>query len=267
MKQPLIMGVINVTPDSFSDGGRFTTAEDAVREGLQMLNDGADILDVGGESTRPNAAPVSEEEELARVLEVVRKLAKHGATVSIDTYKPEVAQRCIEAGASIVNDVTGLRNPVMRRVIASADVKVCIMHMLGSPQTMQSEPTYANVLAEVRDYLAAHAALAINAGIKKENIWIDPGIGFGKTTEHNLSLLKGLPELVEVGYPVLIGVSRKSFLGRIIGSESLAAPLHEREAATIAAQAYAQLKGASIIRTHRVKEAVQAAKLIARLSD
>ena len=242
------MGVLNVTPDSFSDGGRFTDPEAAIEHAMGMVEAGADIVDVGGESARPGAAAVTEADEASRTLPVVGALAGSGVIVSIDTSKPSVAAAAIEAGASIVNDVTGLRDADMLAVLASSDVGVVIMHMLGTPRTMQQNPHYEDVVVEVRDHLLARADLAVAAGIGVERIVIDPGIGFGKTLEHNLALLANIDLLVETGYPVLVGASRKSFIGTLSGVSKPG----ERDGPTAAAHALAIAGGARVIRVHDV---------------
>ncbi len=249
------MGILNVTPDSFSDGGLFLDGEAAIEHGLRLVAEGADIVDVGGESTRPGAQPVDVSEELRRVVPVVSALARHGIAVSIDTMKPEVARAALESGATIVNDVSGLRSSEMRKVCAESGATVCIMHMLGEPRTMQTAPAYGDVVREVSDYLVGQAELAIREGIAKERIWLDPGIGFGKTVDQNLMLLKNLPKLVEQGYPVLVGVSRKSFLGKLGGSEEVPATMGDRLPGTLAAQVLAVSLEATIIRCHDVREA------------
>lgn len=253
------MGVLNVTPDSFSDGGLFSDPRSAIARGLQMVEQGADLIDVGGESTRPGAAPVPAEEEEARVLPVVVALAKNGVSVSIDTSKPEVARSCLAAGAAVVNDVTALRDPEMREVCAAAKCTVCLMHMQGEPRTMQTDPHYGNVVEDVTLSLLESAS---RAGLPKERIWLDPGIGFGKTVEHNLCLLGNLEVLVATGYPVLVGVSRKSFIGRILGIE-----VEQRLEGTLAAQVIAQMKGARIVRAHDVLEARRAAAIAQAVMD
>ncbi|AIE86756.1 dihydropteroate synthase [Fimbriimonas ginsengisoli] len=252
----LLMGILNVTPDSFSDGGRYQNASDAVRFALQMIEDGADLIDVGGESTRPRAEPVSLDDELRRVLPVVEELSAGGIQVSVDTMKPEVARRALAAGARVINDVTALREPEMREICAGAECTVCLMHMKGEPRTMQESPAYEDVVSEVREFLLGAAHQAEAAGVKREKIWLDPGIGFGKTVEHNLALLRNLDKLVETGYPVLVGVSRKSFLGKFSGTGVL--PVEERLPGTLAAQVLAQAQGARIIRAHDVLEARRA---------
>lgn len=246
------MGILNVTPDSFSDGGRFETAEEAVRAGLKMSEEGADYIDVGGESTRPGAAPVSMHEEIRRVTPVVDALARTGIVVSIDTMKPQVAEAALDAGAKIVNDVSGLRSEEMRGLCARYGVTVCIMHMQGEPRTMQENPSYNHVVEDVRRELLTRAADAEQAGIRRERIWIDPGIGFGKTLDHNLQLLRSLSVLAAEGYPVMVGASRKAFLGRLAGGEC-PVPVTERLAASLAAAIAARVNGASILRVHDVR--------------
>lgn len=252
---PVIMGILNVTPDSFSDGGRFFDPGLAVDRGLEMVSEGASIVDVGGESTRPGAEPVSESDELARVLPVVQGLVAEGVRVSIDSMKPGVARAAVEAGASVINDVGGLRDPEMRAVAAETGATVCIMHMRGEPRTMQSGITYEDVVGEVCDYLVEQAELAMEAGVEREKIWIDPGIGFGKTVEHNLQLIKGLGVFVESGYPVLVGISRKSFIGKLLGSDREPIPVEGRLEGTVAAQVLAWERGARILRVHDVQAA------------
>lgn len=246
------MGILNVTPDSFSDGGVHFSFQDAVDAAERMVEEGADIIDVGGESTRPGSEGVALDEELRRTIPVVEALAAKGIAVSIDTLKPVVAARALEVGASVVNDVSGLRDPLMMELVKESGCTVCIMHMQGEPRTMQQNPTYGDVVTEVRDYLVGQAS-----ALEKERVWLDPGIGFGKTVEHNLALLNGLDVLVETGYPVLIGVSRKSFLGKLLGG----LPADERLEGTLAAQVVAQMKGAKIIRAHDVKEARRAIEI------
>ncbi len=246
-----IMGVVNVTPDSFSDGGRYFDAGAAIEHGLELEAEGAAILDVGGESTRPGAPPVPESEELRRVLPVIDGLiaSRTAAQISIDTSKAAVAARALEAGASLVNDVTALRGePEMAAVVAGAGVECCLMHMLGNPRTMQRDPRYDDVVADIKAFLEERMAFAIQAGIAEERILLDPGIGFGKTIEHNLELLRRLDELVELGRPVVIGTSRKTFLGRLTGRESP----HDRVAATIATNVLAYERGARVFRVHDV---------------
>jgi dihydropteroate synthase len=251
------MGALNVTPDSFSDGGRYAEAGAAVRRGLEMLAEGADLVDVGGESTRPGAAPVDAAEELRRVLPVVQALAAAGAVISIDTAKAEVAAAALEVGAAVVNDVTALADPEMAGVVARAGAGLVLMHMQGTPRTMQDDPRYGDVVAEVSAFLVSRAAAAAAAGIDPGAICLDPGIGFGKRLEHNLALLAGVPHLAALGYPVLVGASRKRFLTDILGPMLPA----ERDAATAAAHVLAIAGGASIIRTHNVVVGLQTARV------
>lgn len=267
MSRPRIMGVLNVTPDSFSDGGRWMQFEAAVERGLEMAAQGADIIDVGGESTRPGAEPVEASEELARVEPVVRALARAGLTVSIDTQKPSVAHACLTAGAQIVNDVGALSAPGMTEICAAFGCTVCLMHMKGQPRTMQQSPEYRDVKAEVKAFLLNRAEMIQDAGVASEKIWIDPGIGFGKTLRHNLELLHGLGEMVSLGYPVLIGVSRKSFLGSLQSISGEPEPVEARLSGTLAAQVLAQMQGASIIRCHDVVETRRAAEVAAAVLD
>jgi len=251
-----LMGVVNVTPDSFSDGGEFLDAAVAIRHGEELLRDGADILDVGGESTRPGAEPVDEGEELRRVAPVVEGLAGLGK-VSIDTSKAAVAAAAIEAGASIVNDVTALAgDPEMAALCADRDVEVVLMHMPGNPRTVQDDPRYEDVVDEVKAFLSERVEFAISNGIAEERIWIDPGIGFGKTLEHNLELLRRLGELRELGRPLVIGTSRKSFIGKVDGSS-----VDDRIGGTIASSVLAAAEGADVLRVHDVAEMVQALRV------
>ena len=244
-----LMGVINVTPDSFSDGGRFLDPHSAIAQGLALEREGADILDIGGESTRPHAAEVTVDEELRRVLPVIEGLVSAGtsARISIDTSKPAVAEAALRAGATMVNDVTAFRDPGMAPVVAAADAECCLMHMLGDPRTMQDDPRYEDVVSDVRDFLAGRLRYAGGQGIPPERILLDPGIGFGKTVEHNLELLARLDELVELGPQIVIGTSRKSFLGRLTGR-----PVDDRIAATIATCVIAYERGARVFRVHDV---------------
>ena len=252
------MGIVNVTPDSFSDGGEFFDHEKAIEHGLQLVREGADVLDIGGESTRPGADEVPLlEEELRRVIPVVEGLSG-AARVLIDTTKSEVARQAIAAGAAIVNDVTALRgDPEMAGVCAGAGVEVVLMHMLGSPRTMQDDPRYDDVVAEVSEFLAVQTGLAEAAGIPRERIWIDPGIGFGKTVEHNLRLLNATDRFARMNLPVLVGASRKRFIGELSGG----APESERLGGTIAACLAAMEGGASMVRVHDVAPVVQAIRV------
>jgi dihydropteroate synthase len=243
-----VMGIVNVTPDSFSDGGLYLDPRAAVDHALELERSGATILDVGGESTRPGASPVSEREETRRVMPVIEALSDAQAQVSIDTSKAAVAAAAISAGATLVNDVTALRgDPAMADVVAAAGVDCCLMHMLGEPRTMQRDPRYGDVVSEVKAFLEERMAFAVAHGVAEERILLDPGIGFGKTTEHNLELLRRLDEIVSIGRPVALGTSRKSFLGKIT-----AKPVEDRIAATIATNVLAYLRGARVFRVHDV---------------
>jgi dihydropteroate synthase len=248
MTEPyVIMGVVNVTPDSFSDGGQFLDPAAAIAHGLQLAAEGAAILDIGGESTRPGAMPVPAEEELRRVLPVIEGL-HDSATISIDTSKAEVAAAAIATGASIVNDVTALRgDPAMAALVAGRGVDCCLMHMLGTPRTMQHNPHYDDVVDDVKAFLEERIAFAVGAGVAEERLLVDPGIGFGKTLDHNLELLRRLDEIVALGRRVVIGTSRKSFLGRITGRE-----VDERLSGTIATNVLAYERGARVFRVHDV---------------
>ncbi len=259
-----LMGIVNVTPDSFSDGGLFLDEDAAVAHGRALAAEGADLLDVGGESTRPGAAAVSAEEELARVGPVVEALAGSsgpGLPVSIDTSKRAVAAAAIEAGATVVNDVTALRaEPDLAAICAEAGVEVCLMHMRGDPRTMQENPEYDDVVDEIRAFLAERIEFAVSEGIAEERIWVDPGIGFGKTLEHNLELLRRLGELNQLGRPLVIGTSRKSFLGKLTG-----APVDQRLGGTVASCVLAYSDGADILRVHDVgpvRDAIAVAQAI-----
>jgi dihydropteroate synthase len=254
---PKLMGVVNVTPDSFSDGGLFLDAEAAVRHGQKLARDGADILDVGGESTRPGAEEVSAEEERARTEPVVAALAEAGHTVSTDTSKLAVAEAALDAGAVIVNDVTALRHdPEIAALCAERDAELVLMHMQGEPRTMQANPAYDDVVDDVKAFLAERIEVAVAAGVEEERIWLDPGIGFGKTLEHNLELLRRLGELRELGRPLVVGTSRKSFIGKIDGSG-----VGDRIGGTIASSVLAASAGADVLRVHDVREAAQALKV------
>jgi len=246
------MGVLNVTPDSFSDGGRWTDPKAAVAHGLAMVAEGADVVDVGGESTRPGAAEVPIEEELRRVVPVIDALAPH-VRVSIDTRKREVAEAALDAGATIVNDVSAS----LYEVAAAAGAGWVAMHMRGTPLTMQQEAVYDEVVSEVREFLLHRVRLALAAGV--EELWIDPGLGFAKTAEHNLALLARLEELVATRHPVLVGASRKSFIGRLTGG----APVEDRLEGSLAVAVWAMEKGAAMVRVHDVRATVQAARLVA----
>jgi dihydropteroate synthase len=245
------MGVLNVTPDSFSDGGEYLAPDRAVAHGAVLRAEGARIVDVGGESTRPGAMPVGADEELRRVLPVVEALAAAGVAISIDTSKADVARAALDAGAMMVNDVTALRgDPEMAGVVAEAGVPVCLMHMLGEPRTMQEDPRYDDVVDDVRAFLAGRLEAAVSAGVAEGQVLLDPGIGFGKTLAHNLTLLRRLPELLDLGRPLLVGASRKSFLGRITGRDEP----QDRLAGSVAATVLAYQGGATVLRVHDVAE-------------
>jgi len=250
------MGVLNVTPDSFSDGGRHFDPERALAHARSMRDRGADLVDIGGESSRPGAVPVGEREELARVIPLVAALAGEGIVVSVDTRKPAVMRAAIDAGAAMINDIGALTAPGALEACASGETGVCLMHMQRDPTTMQVAPSYADVVAEVRDYLVARAAACEAAGIARERIAIDPGFGFGKTLAHNLTLLRSLRTLEAAGYPVVAGLSRKSSLGAITGRG-----VDERLAASLAAALAAVARGASIVRVHDVRETVDALRV------
>jgi dihydropteroate synthase len=256
-RRTLIMGVLNVTPDSFSDGGRYAGPGAAVARGLEMATEGADLVDVGGESTRPGAAPIGVEEELRRVLPVVRDLAAAGVPVSVDTRKAEVAAEVLAAGAVAVNDISALGDPAMAGVVAGTGAGLVLLHMQGTPATMQDDPRYGDVLAEVARFLAARAATAEKAGIDPSCLCVDPGIGFGKLFQHNLTLLAGIPQLTALGFPVLVGASRKRFLADILGP----VPSDERDAASAAAHVLAIAGGAAAIRVHNVVMGLQTARV------
>jgi dihydropteroate synthase len=255
LERPLVMGILNVTPDSFSDGGRFDAPERALARAAAMVEEGADLLDVGGESTRPGAAPVSPADEMARVLPVLRLLREHlPAPVSVDTRRAEVARAALAEGAEVVNDVSALADPGMGEAVAEAEAGIVLMHMRGTPQTMQLDPRYGDVAAEVGGELAAALERARAAGIADERIVLDPGIGFAKTAEHNLELLARLGELLRLGRPLLLGPSRKSFIGGILGG----APPEARDAGTAAACVVGLLAGARVFRVHDVRVVRQA---------
>lgn len=259
LETPLVMGVLNVTPDSFSDGGAHEDPTAALAHGERLIADGARILDIGGESTRPGSEEVPEAAELARVRPMVMRFSADGLVpVSVDTRHASVAEASVAAGASIINDVSGFRDPAMVAVAAACDAGLVVMHMAGEPKTMQAEPHYNDVVNEVAGYLIAQAAMLEAAGVSRDRIALDPGIGFGKTLEHNLALLRGLPTLAGLGYPVLIGVSRKRFIGQLTGIEEPAA----RVPGSVAAACYAAEHGADIVRVHDVTETVQAMRVI-----
>jgi dihydropteroate synthase len=253
--RPSVMGIVNVTPDSFSDGGINFRAEDAIAAARQMHADRAAIVDIGGESTRPGAEPVSLEEELRRVVPVLEALEGE-VPVSIDTAKADVARRALDLGAVLVNDVTALRgDPQMTGVVAESGAYVCLMHMLGEPRTMQDDPRYDDVVADVKTFLEERLSFAVGAGIAEERVLLDPGFGFGKTVEHNVELLRRLDEIVALGRPVVVGISRKRSLGRILGdADATTGPL----SASLAAAVLAYERGATVLRVHDVRETVEA---------
>jgi dihydropteroate synthase len=256
LTRPRVMGILNVTPDSFSDGGKFVDRAKALDHARRMVADGADIIDIGGESTRPGALPVPEDVELERVVPLVEALAREGMRVCVDTTKPAVMRAALAAGAGMINDVRALREPGGIAALAASKAAVCLMHMQGEPRTMQAEPHYADVVKEVREFLVERALACEAAGITRDRIVIDPGLGFGKTVAHNLELLRSLGELKATGYLVMAGISRKSTLGRIAGRD-----VNERAAASVAAALAAVARGASIVRVHDVRETVDALKV------
>ena len=254
-----IMGIINVTPDSFSDGGKYANVEAAVMRAKQMVADGADIIDIGGESSRPGAEPITANEECRRVIPVVQALAEQfQIPISVDTYKAKVAREALSAGACVINDITALHgDPNMCQIVADAQAGVILMHMQGVPATMQKTPTYQNVVAEVHAWLTEVASQAVDRGIDSSRIMIDPGIGFGKTFDHNLEILRHLMQFRGIGYPMLVGVSRKKFIGRILDL-----PVHQREEGTAATAAWSIINGANVVRVHDVAKMKQVAQVI-----
>lgn len=258
-QRPYVMGILNVTPDSFSDGGLYLQPEQALQRAETMLNEGADVLDVGGQSSRPGAVPVAAAVEQQRVVPVVREIVKrYHAVVSVDTYRASVAAAALEAGAVLVNDISALRfDAEMAPVIAKHGASVVLMHMQGTPQTMQCHPTYRHVLDDIYDFLAARLRWAMQAGIVRQRIMLDPGFGFGKTVQHNLDLLRGLKHFATLGQPLLVGTSRKSFLGRILRRQ-----VSERLGGSLATAVYAALQGAAMIRVHDVGATVRAMRLL-----
>lgn len=257
-ERTLIMGILNVTPDSFSDGGQYQDAESAIRHCIQMAEDGADVIDIGGESSRPGSEPVSADQELSRVIPVIEALANQiEIPISIDTYKPEVARAALDAGASIINDITGLADERMRSLAAERKVPAIIMHMKGTPRNMQENPEYDDVVSEIMAFFRERIALAVEAGLPEEYLIIDPGIGFGKTLEHNLEIIRNLADFKTLGRPILIGTSRKAFIGNILGG----LPPTERLQGTAATVAISIMNGANIVRVHDVKEMSKVAKM------
>ncbi len=258
LAHPHVMGIVNVTPDSFSDGGRYASTEKAVAHARQLVADGAHILDIGGESTRPNATPVGLEEELDRVIPVIERLSLEvDVPLSIDTYKPQVMRAAVQAGAAIINDIRGLQEPEAVQAAAEGDAGICIMHMQGTPQTMQQNPQYENVVQEVKGFLQERLEACLAQGIAAERVVLDPGFGFGKRTVHNLALLNGLPDILALGRPLLVGLSRKSVLGQIVGSD-----VDQRLHASLAASVISVMKGGRIVRVHDVKATVDALKVV-----
>lgn len=264
-RRGMVMGILNVTPDSFSDGGRFLDTGRAVQHALELVEQGVDIVDVGGESTRPGADPVDEAEELRRVLPVIRALrSQTQVLLSIDTMKAAVARAAYDAGADIINDVTGLRgDPAMPRVAAGCDAGLVIMHMLGTPRTMQRQAEYQNVVAEVRGYFADRLRVMEAEGIAPERVVLDPGFGFAKTLDHNIELMKSLPDLEVADRPLMIGVSRKSMIGRLLESDEV----EDRDWPTVALTAWSREAGARIVRVHQVKENVHALRMAEAVMD
>jgi dihydropteroate synthase len=257
LRRPAVMGILNITPDSFSDGGVFLSPENAIAQALRMVEEGADIIDVGGESTRPGARPVSAQEEMDRVLPVVEALhARIPLPVSIDTSKPEVMRAAVAAGAGFINDVQALRADGALAAATELNVPVCLMHMRGEPRTMQDKPEYANVVGEVRDFLKERLDACMNAGIPASRLVVDPGFGFGKTLEHNIELLRGLKKLHGLGAAVLVGLSRKSMIGKALGL-----PLEQRLHASVALAVMAAQQGARIVRVHDVGPTVEALRM------
>ncbi len=262
LSRPVVMGVVNVTPDSFSDGGQFLERSRAVDHALKLIEEGAAILDIGGESTRPGAADVSLDEELRRVIPVIEALAGRGAVISVDTSKPEVMRAAAAAGAGILNDVRALQTPGALEAAVETDCAVCLMHMQGEPRTMQANPSYGDVVNEVKAFLLERAQSCRAAGIAPERISIDPGFGFGKNLQHNATLLRGLDALADTGYPLAVGLSRKSMLQKILGR-----PVGERLYGSLALAVMAALKGAHIVRAHDVAATVDALKTVSAIQN
>lgn len=261
--RPHIMGIVNVTPDSFSDGGRFLAKDHAIHHALQLVNDGADILDIGGESTRPGATPVSLDEELSRVIPVIEALVSQvNVPISIDTYKPQVMTAAINAGASLINDVRGMQEPGALEVLSNSNAGVCVMHMQGTPQTMQLAPHYDDVVEEVAAFLTSRLHALKAAGVNASRVLLDPGFGFGKRREDNVQLLKHLLRLTDIGAPLLVGLSRKSILGAIAGND-----LSQKAHAGIAASVVAVLNGARVVRVHDVKATRDAFAVVNAIQD
>jgi dihydropteroate synthase len=258
LKRPLLMGILNITPDSFSDGGKYLTLSEALKRAHEMIEEGADIIDIGGESTRPGSEPVSLDEELKRITPIIEALKRESnIAISVDTYKPEVMREVIDMDVAMINDVYALTQPGAIDIIKKSNVGICLMHMQGTPMTMQVNPTYQNVLSEVQSFLKARADLLINEGIDKSNIILDPGFGFGKTFEHNIELLQGLESFQSLKLPLLVGLSRKSFIRKILSGEH-----DDHLSGSISAAIFSVLKGAKILRVHDVKETKSALKIM-----
>lgn len=262
LERPLVMGIVNLTPDSFSSDGLGNDLERAVLHARHQLEAGADILDIGAESSRPGATPTPEDEELRRLIPLLERIAGWGVPISVDTYKPAVMRAALAAGATMINDIAGLRYPGALEAVQSSDCALCLMHMQGEPGTMQQAPEYRDVVGEVEAYLGERQALCRQAGIAAERIVLDPGFGFGKSLEHNLKMFRALPRFAEAGYPLLVGVSRKSMLGGITGR-----PVGERMPASIAAAMLAVQKGAKILRVHDVVATVDALKVLSAIEQ
>jgi len=258
-RRTLVMGIVNVTPDSFSDGAMFAGVDDAVAHGARLVDEGADVVDVGGESTRPGSDPIEADEQILRVVPVIEGLAKArpGTTISVDTRKPEVAIAALDAGASVVNDIAGGRNSALLETVSRSGAGVVLMHMLGEPKTMQDDPRYDDVVAEVHEFLRERIEAAVFAGIPEERVCIDPGIGFGKTVDHNVALLRAVPALRLLGAAVMVGASRKGFIGTLTGVEDPAARLEGSLAVAVLAAAH----GADLVRVHDVEATVRALKV------
>ncbi|VCU71410.1 Dihydropteroate synthase [Pigmentiphaga humi] len=256
LSRPLVMGILNVTPDSFSDGGRNLAFDAAVAHARQLIDEGADMLDIGGESTRPGAAPVPLDEELARLLPLIEALRGCGVPLSIDTFKPAVMRAVLDAGADMINDIYGFRQPGAIEAVARGTSGLCLMHMQGEPRTMQQAPVYRDVAGEVSAFLDAQAQRLLAAGIARERICLDPGFGFGKTAPHNYELMRRLPEVGALGYPLLVGVSRKTMIGAVTGK-----PVDDRVSGSIAGALAAVARGAAIVRVHDVAATVDALKV------
>lgn len=256
LSRPLVMGIINVTPDSFSDGGRTLALDAGIAHALQLIEEGADILDIGGESTRPGAEPVSLHDEISRLLPLIEALRDTGVPLSVDTFKPAVMRAVLDAGADMINDIYAFRQPGAVEAVAGSDCGLCVMHMQGEPRTMQQAPAYADVVGEVAAFLRERTARLLDAGVDANRLCVDPGFGFGKTTGHNYELMRGLPTIGALGFPLLIGVSRKTMIGAVTGR-----PVAQRVAGSVAAALAAVERGASIVRVHDVGPTVDALKV------